>query len=383
MLFIAALSLSAFAQTRGDIKKVFEPEPQPQPQPEWYWTWPYKFDCASVNKWTDNHVSHVTTNNELRLNYAPPTSSDTVPYTSTGGSKPRVLVGTSDPNSKLTTDASSDQKSVTWSSDKAIAAVLVAGTGDNTTRIYWMPENTPLGTVFSGSNYRSANGSKITKLAFCYHEPATVTIIKEVQGTNGASSVAFPFSSTNLRSPSAFSLVDNNDGSGSDRLITKSYAFGKFGKTVTVTEGTTENWTLSDITCTEQDTIGGQVQYSTSVNFQSRKATIGLEEGEKVTCTFKNTNLRPSAASVPVSGRVVTAYGTPIAGAKVYMINAGNGVTSVAITNPFGYYTFDEIEVENYYTVSVSHKSYTFSETQRPVFVSDSLEVQDFVADPK
>lgn len=373
LICVMAFAVSAIAQSNAKIKNY-----PPRPQAEWYTTWPGNTDCPDLNTSTNSNLAHITTNNELRLNYTPSSSPETVTFTAAGGSKPRLLVGTAAPLSTLTTDANTSQTNFSWRSDKAIAAVIVAGQ-NNTARVYWMPEGAALGSVFrSPVNYGTPDGSRIKSIGFCYHEPGNVTIIKDAVTNGGASTTAFAFASTNLTSPSSFSLVDNNIP-GPDRLVkTNLYAFFKFGKTITVTEGVTTGWTLSDISCTEHGGIA-----NSTIDFGNRRAIIKLEEGESVTCTFKNTNLSPSAANVSVTGRVLNSEGRGVASAMVVITNAATGVSNVAYTNPFGYYVFDDIESGNYYLITVSHKGYRFSDSQRSFTLNDSLGLSDFVADPR
>ena len=108
------------------------------PQPEWSTHWTGPFTSAAVNASTAADVAHITTDNELRLNYTPPSASDNFTYTAASGSKPRVLVGTADTGNTMTTDNSNSLNSLAWTSTKAIGAVLVGGTSGN--RLYWMPE---------------------------------------------------------------------------------------------------------------------------------------------------------------------------------------------------------------------------------------------------
>lgn len=69
--------------------------------------------------------------------------------------------------------------------------------------------------------------------------------------------------------------------------------------------------------------------------------------------------LAPTAASVSVSGRVLTAEGMPLKNATVVITNT-NGDSRTALTSSFGYYRFDDVEVGHSYVVSVSSKRYQF-----------------------
>ena len=376
--FVICLVMMA-GQTSAQIRNG---DPKGGRQPEWTSTWTGPFTCEAVNASTATDVAHITTDNELRLNYTPPSASDSFTYTTASGSKPRVLVGTADTGNTMTT-VNSSGTSLNWTSTKAIGAVLVGGSSSN--RLYWMPEGMALGTQFSGTGFQNPNGSTITKVAFCYHEPATVTIIKEVQSASGFSTVSFPFSSTNLGTSTNMSLVDNNS-IGPDRKITSNlYKFAKWGDyNITVTESLTQFWSLTSLSCVETDTIlvPAQTQYATTVDFSARKATIRLEEGENVTCTYKNTSQNPTAAVGSISGRVTDSYGNGIAGARVMAVNGSLGLTNAVRSNSSGYYSFNDLPVAEFYLLTVEHKSYSFAESTRTFTLSEDLVGLDFTANP-
>ncbi|CAN5230400.1 hypothetical protein BH10ACI1_BH10ACI1_27580 [soil metagenome] len=86
----------------------------------------------------------------------------------------------------------------------------------------------------------------------------------------------------------------------------------------------------------------------------------------------------PVAASVPISGRVVTQDGRAIAKARVSITNP-NGETRTVLTNSFGYYQFEDVEVGETYTINVSSKRYTFA--KRIVQVFDEISDLDFTAE--
>ena len=87
----------------------------------------------------------------------------------------------------------------------------------------------------------------------------------------------------------------------------------------------------------------------------------------------------PTAASVPVSGKVTSADGRALNGAVVSLTDS-NGVTLTSRTSPFGYYRFDEVEAGETYTVNISHKQYQF--TPRVVAINEAVENLDFMAEP-
>ena len=87
-----------------------------------------------------------------------------------------------------------------------------------------------------------------------------------------------------------------------------------------------------------------------------------------------------SAASVTVSGRVLTAEGRPVRGARLTLTDA-SGETRLAVTSSFGYYTFENIAAGETYVVGVHSKRYSFA--PRAVAVNDALADLNFIAEPQ
>ena len=70
--------------------------------------------------------------------------------------------------------------------------------------------------------------------------------------------------------------------------------------------------------------------------------------------------LIPSAANVIVGGRVLDAKDQPVSRVLV-LITDLSGVTRSTLTNQFGYYRFEEVEVGQTYILSARHKIYSFT----------------------
>jgi hypothetical protein len=66
-----------------------------------------------------------------------------------------------------------------------------------------------------------------------------------------------------------------------------------------------------------------------------------------------------TSATVGISGRVLTALGRGVFGARV-TIESQNGESRTAITNPFGYYRFDNVTSGQSYVFSVKDKRHSF-----------------------
>ena len=209
----------------------------------------------------------------------------------------------------------------------------------------------------------------------CPQTPATVTIIKQVQlpGGGTASTESFPFAATNFI-PSSFSLVDNNV-TGPDRVSAQVYNFGS-GNAITIKENQMFSWSLLAIECT------GTGTYTASGNITTGIATITVQPGATVTCTYRNSRLTTTAAPVNITGRVLDANGAPIGGATLFLADPGTGVQQTARTNPFGYYKFEGIDNENFYVLRVSDRRHTFVPDTMYFSLIDNLDGADFVAMP-
>jgi hypothetical protein len=97
-----------------------------------------------------------------------------------------------------------------------------------------------------------------------------------------------------------------------------------------------------------------------------------------VTSGFWNfTPLAPTAAVVTVSGRVRNAKGRGIPRAIV-VVQSASGTIRTTRTNPFGYYTFTDIEVGETYIFNVRSKEYTFA--PQVVYILENLAGFDFTS---
>jgi hypothetical protein len=90
------------------------------------------------------------------------------------------------------------------------------------------------------------------------------------------------------------------------------------------------------------------------------------------------TSLAPTAASVGVSGRVLTETGSPISRAIVEMTDS-SGVTRSAISNSFGYYHFESVLSGELYVFNVRSKRYTFSNQGQVLYLLEDTDSLNFI----
>ncbi len=127
-------------------------------------------------------------------------------------------------------------------------------------------------------------------------------------------------------------------------------------------------------TCTLTFTVAGTynitAQYSGDGNFNGSNNNSS---------PFAQQVIGPTAANVSVSGRVLDVDGRGVSGARVSLQNQ-QGEIVWAITNPFGYYRFTDVQSGLTYEISVAHKRFTFQ--SRTINVVDELVGVDFIAIP-
>lgn len=134
------------------------------------------------------------------------------------------------------------------------------------------------------------------------------------------------------------------------------------------------------------------VALTTNTNAQTldHYSVITVRTGSAVVVTVIGTNFEtsvrqfllrtnaPEAASTSVSGQVLSSIGSGISKAHVTIINQ-NGESQTVLTNQFGYYRFDEVEVGETYIFTVRAKGYQFSQSSQVYTIVGETEDINFV----
>jgi hypothetical protein len=135
-----------------------------------------------------------------------------------------------------------------------------------------------------------------------------------------------------------------------------------------------------------QNQNANAIRWGTMYNFrfdsnrppQTMNATVGFfKTGAPITVQVQGPSAVP-VSNVSVGGRVTTASGQGVSNAIVSLTDSGVGGRRTAITNPFGFYRFDNVSSGSTYTIAVISRLYTF--TPQTVQVNDNLADVDFVA---
>ncbi len=86
-----------------------------------------------------------------------------------------------------------------------------------------------------------------------------------------------------------------------------------------------------------------------------------------------------TAASVSVSGRVITMSGRGIVNVRLSLTDS-NGQVRTATTTSFGYYRFDAVQAGETYILSAIGKHYTFSQPTQVMNVNEETTEVNFIA---
>jgi hypothetical protein len=100
---------------------------------------------------------------------------------------------------------------------------------------------------------------------------------------------------------------------------------------------------------------------------------IGIDD-IKIDC------IHPTSATAFVGGRVVDAFGRGISRAQVSVLNTATSNRITVTTNAFGYYSFGELEVGNFYMVTIGSKTYNFKNNQQMFQLFEDMNEVNFVA---
>jgi hypothetical protein len=95
----------------------------------------------------------------------------------------------------------------------------------------------------------------------------------------------------------------------------------------------------------------------------------------------KISSSNPTASTVAVAGRVLSANGLGIFKVRISITNAA-GETRTVLTNSFGYYCFTDVAVSETYIFSVSSKRYQFTQPTQMLTIIEKVNDLNFTASP-
>ena len=202
-----------------------------------------------------------------------------------------------------------------------------------------------------------------------------VTVKKRAQGTltESTPTTQFPYTATKM-SASSFSLQTNQD------YYDPNVQPGTAANPIVIQESSVDGWQLMSISCVDPTT---GLPSNSTVDLTNHKVSIVADASQQVDCTFTSQQLAPTAAGVSISGRVLDANGKGMRGMTVKLFDLQSGNTVLAMTNSFGFYTFDEVAVTHAYVLAVvSSKRLNVTSNFRTVIPLDDLVGVNFIVQP-
>jgi hypothetical protein len=216
--------------------------------------------------------------------------------------------------------------------------------------------------------------------------PAFVTIVKVANTVDGSGTAitSFPFTASSNFGQTSFNLIDNVPGDGGASQMSAPIVDFGTGNTATVTinEENTFGWTLEGIVCTTNNQSSVTFTVPTQPAPHAGTLIVTTGRGGVTTCTFFDSQLSVTAAPATISGRVLSSSGAPLKSVTVELTDASTGESRIALTNPFGYYVFDNCMTDDFYVLNVKSRNYSFNPSSRSFSLTDNLADVNFVADP-
>lgn len=90
----------------------------------------------------------------------------------------------------------------------------------------------------------------------------------------------------------------------------------------------------------------------------------------------------PTAALAKISGRILTADGRGIRNVSITMTGA-DGMSRIAFSSSFGYFTFENVPVGAVYILSVRAKQFQFTQSSQAISVLEDMTDINFISDPQ
>lgn len=324
------------------------------------------FNCQTLNRSTDSRFAGITSDFGFKIE-PPQTGAKTYRFTNADGELTGDGNSTQEPNSTVTTTLTNGIKTLNFTMTKSISAVIVKAGNEANVYVY-----DP--AAMNGGPLVGPDNKDISHIEFCYGSTASVTIIKEVTTNGGGtfSTTMFPFTVSGKFSD-GFNLVDNNNVGPDRKIYSNITAFGAENQ-ITITEnpfGT--GFQLNDIECS-----GGTTTKTFNSSTNGGSVTMTVQAGDSVVCTFKNGTTTITAAAADISGRVLTDNGRGISRAIVTVLDTNTLESRSVITNRFGYFSFQQMPVGDFYLISVKSKGYWFAGNNQGFGLTGDLTTIEF-----
>lgn len=212
-------------------------------------------------------------------------------------------------------------------------------------------------------------------------QQVTVSIEIDAEGDEAGVGFTLSYDSSKLSNP----FVQLGTGTQGAALIPNTMTSGKVGVVLSYFGGPTIQAGTRQVVTVRFNIALNALPGQTPLSFTGFPPvfnSVSSAAATPLTTTFADgfvNILGPTAASVSIAGQVLTATGQNVSNAKVFL-TSGQGMKRAAISNGFGYYSFEGVTVGETYILIVDSKRYTF--TPRAVNVNEELTALNLIAEP-
>jgi hypothetical protein len=145
--------------------------------------------------------------------------------------------------------------------------------------------------------------------------------------------------------------------------------------------GGIDNWGQVKKLTASDGAAGDEFGYSVSISGDTAIVGSVGDDNVKGSAHIFASTATPTAASVTVGGRLLTAQGRGIANARVRLTEVDGNVRTVS-TGAFGYYRFSDVSAGQTVILEVFSKRFGFANSIRVMNVTEEITDADFLASP-
>ena len=105
-----------------------------------------------------------------------------------------------------------------------------------------------------------------------------------------------------------------------------------------------------------------------------------IDESSPNRLVYSFLQMVPTSATASISGRVLTETGLPVKRAEISVFNSNTLETRIVYTNALGFYRIENLPVNDFYILTVSHGKRSFYNNSQSFTLSDNLTEVNFTA---
>lgn len=202
-----------------------------------------------------------------------------------------------------------------------------------------------------------------------------VSIEMEALGDENGIGFSVNYDTLKLSNP----LVTAGSGAQGTFLIPNTGTAGKVGVIIAFAPGSTISAGTKQLVTIRFDIAGSAAAGPTPLTMADGPVIrrVSSANATPLTASFTDgdiTILAPTAAGVTAGGRITNAAGEGLGSVSISLTGPQGDIRTI-LSNPFGYYEFDEVPAGESYVISVTSKTHIFDPSSRLITPNDAVEV--------